>query len=54
MCAAARLYTRFLVIRMPWWDDLFVVLVLVSRSSDLRGRNRSQVQLTILRHSCAA
>lgn len=47
MCATARLYTRFFVIRSPWWDDLFVVLVLVSRSSDQGGRDRNQLQLTV-------
>lgn len=26
MCVLFRLYTRFIIIKMPWWDDLFVVL----------------------------
>lgn len=30
ICALLRLYTRFFIIKSPWWDDLFVVLALVS------------------------
>lgn len=26
ICVLFRLYTRFVIIKMPWWDDLFVVL----------------------------
>lgn len=31
ICVLFRLYTRFFIIKMPWWDDLFVVLSSVSR-----------------------
>lgn len=30
ICVLFRLYTRFIIIKMPWWDDLFVVLSSVS------------------------
>lgn len=30
ICVSFRIYTRFRIIYAPWWDDLFVVLVLVS------------------------
>ena len=30
ICVVFRLYTRFLIMRSPWWDDLFVALSLVS------------------------
>lgn len=30
ICVLFRLYTRFVVIKMPWWDDLFVLLSSVS------------------------
>jgi len=47
ICVTSRLYTRFYVIRSPWWDDLFVFLYAVcvghmkvrtgSRSTDVFG-----------------
>ncbi|KAJ4423143.1 hypothetical protein N0V82_002137 [Gnomoniopsis sp. IMI 355080] len=30
ICVLFRLYTRFFIIKMPWWDDLFVVLSSIS------------------------
>ena len=33
ICVSLRIYTRYFVIYAPWWDDLFVVLVLVSAPS---------------------
>lgn len=33
-CALFRLYTRFSIMKMPWWDDLFVVLSVVSKNPD--------------------
>ncbi|KAG6367812.1 hypothetical protein INS49_002007 [Diaporthe citri] len=30
ICVIFRLYTRFFIMRSPWWDDLFVALSLVS------------------------
>lgn len=30
LCALLRLYTRFFIIKSPWWDDVFLVLALVS------------------------
>lgn len=30
ICVIFRLYTRFYIMRSPWWDDLFVALSLVS------------------------
>lgn len=33
ICALLRLYTRFLIVRSPGWDDVFVILSLVSASS---------------------
>ncbi|KAH8753870.1 hypothetical protein F5883DRAFT_688902 [Diaporthe sp. PMI_573] len=30
ICVLFRLYTRFFIMRSPWWDDLFVALSLVS------------------------
>lgn len=29
-CALFRFYTRFFIIKSPWWDDLFVLLSMVS------------------------
>lgn len=29
ICVLFRLYTRFFIMRSPWWDDLFVALSLV-------------------------
>lgn len=34
VCVIFRLYTRFVIIKMPWWDDLFVVMSSVSRALD--------------------
>jgi len=25
-----RLYTRFIILRCPWWDDFFIVLSILS------------------------
>ncbi|KAG6355728.1 hypothetical protein INS49_003692 [Diaporthe citri] len=33
ICALLRLYTRFFIIKSPWWDDLFVVLALAATSA---------------------
>lgn len=32
ICALFRFYTRFRIIKSPWWDDFFVLLSSVSRS----------------------
>lgn len=29
-CGLFRFYTRFFIIKSPWWDDLFVLLSMVS------------------------
>lgn len=34
ICVLFRLYTRFFIMRSPWWDDLFVALSLVSTQPD--------------------
>lgn len=34
ICVLFRLYTRFFIMRSPWWDDLFVALSLVSTQLD--------------------
>lgn len=31
LCALFRFYTRFVIIKSPWWDDLFVLLSAVRR-----------------------
>lgn len=31
VCVTFRLYTRLAILKLPWWDDLFVFLSLVSR-----------------------
>lgn len=31
ICVCFRLYTRFVIIKSPWWDDFFVILSAVSR-----------------------
>lgn len=33
VCCSLRLYTRLVIVRAAWWDDLFVALYLVSRHS---------------------
>jgi len=33
LCSLFRLYVRFKVVRAPWWDDLFVMLALMSSTS---------------------
>lgn len=35
VCVIFRLYTRFYIMRCPWWDDLFVALSLVSTQPGL-------------------
>lgn len=36
ICFTLRFYTRFVVIKSPWWDDLFVFLSAVSCDSSPR------------------
>lgn len=33
LCSLFRLYVRFRIVRAPWWDDLFVMLALMSSTS---------------------
>lgn len=33
ICFLLRFYTRFVIIKSPWWDDLFVFLSIVSNWS---------------------
>lgn len=33
LCVLFRFYTRFFIIKSPWWDDLFVLLSSVRRPS---------------------
>ena len=33
LCSLLRIYTRFLILRQPWWDDLFMALALVTSTA---------------------
>lgn len=54
ICVIFRLYTRFFIMRSPWWDDLFVALSLVSTQLDMILPSPHPAELTAILAACLA
>lgn len=45
-CSLLRFYTRFRVMKSPWWDDFFVLMSSVSRSRPLSSSSSLHLSQT--------